>query len=29
MLMSIAMNRLRVWRAYRDTVFQLEIPRGA
>jgi len=24
MLMSIAMNKLRVWRAYRDTVFQLE-----
>jgi uncharacterized protein YjiS (DUF1127 family) len=24
MLMSIAMNKLRVWRAYRETVFQLE-----
>ena len=24
MLMSIAMNKLRVWRSYRDTVFQLE-----
>ena len=24
MLMSIAMNKLRVWRAYRDTVFQLK-----
>jgi uncharacterized protein YjiS (DUF1127 family) len=24
MLMSIALNKLRAWRAYRETVFQLE-----
>jgi uncharacterized protein YjiS (DUF1127 family) len=24
MLMSIAMNKLRAWRAYRETVFQLQ-----